>query len=188
MKKTISRREKVLRTALQLLASGGFQGAPIAELAAKSKVAVGTIYHHFANKEEIISALNEMTKENMSEALKGVVNPKLIVQKNLEAMFIELSQYLIKNPLEFAFLDQFQSSPSNDSKVAAGLFSKEVMDVFRDGQKSGKLRKLPAEVLAEYFFNASLTTVRMHLVTQKKKISKKEIAGLAEMTVAALKK
>ncbi|MFY7707326.1 MAG: TetR/AcrR family transcriptional regulator [Flavobacteriales bacterium] len=188
MKKTISRREKVLRTALQLVANGGFQGAPIAELAAKSKVAVGTIYHHFSNKEDIISALNEMTKENMSNALKGVINPKAIALKNLEVMFMELNQFFVKNPLEFAFLDQFQASPANDSKLAATIFSKEVLDIFRDGQKSGKLRKLPVEALAEYFFNAALTSARMQLVTQKKKISKKEIEGLAEMTIVALKK
>jgi AcrR family transcriptional regulator len=188
MKKTISRREKVLRTALQLVANGGFQGAPIAELAAKSKVAVGTIYHHFSNKEDIISALNEMTKENMSNAMQGVINPKAIALKNLEAMFLELNQFFVKNPLEFAFLDQFQASPANDSKIASTIFSKEVLDIFRDGHKSGKLRKLPVEALAEYFFNAALTSARMQLVTQKKKISKKEIAGLAEMTLAALKK
>ncbi len=188
MKKTISRREKVLRTALQLVANGGFQGAPIAELAAKSKVAVGTIYHHFSNKEEMMAALSSMTKENMSQAMEAAINSKSLAPKNLESMFIELNQFFVKNPLEFAFIDQFQSSPSYDSKQASTLFSKPVMDVFREGSKAGKLKKMPIEVLAEYFFNAALTSARMQLVTQKKKVSKKEIEAIAEMTITALKK
>ena len=84
MKKSMTRKEKVLKTALQMVATGGFQGAPISELAAKSKVAVGTIYHHFANKDEMVGAMYLMCKENLVGALTVALDGKATATKRLE--------------------------------------------------------------------------------------------------------
>ena len=56
MAKEISRRDKVVNTALKLISNGGFHASPMSELAKLSGVAVGTIYHHFPSKEDLAAA------------------------------------------------------------------------------------------------------------------------------------
>jgi AcrR family transcriptional regulator len=188
MKKELSKRDKVLKTALQMVASGGFHASPMSEIATMSGVAVGTIYHHFASKDDLMVALYLKTKENMSKAMEPFAQSKLSPTKKLEVMSAELQLHFLKNPLEFSFLDQFQSSPFVDIQSGEDLFAKPITDVFKEGVKAGKLRKLHIDVLSELFYNSVLTFVRMQLSTQKKKVSKKDIQLFAEMTLSALRK
>lgn len=188
MKKQMSKRDKVLKTALEMVANGGFHASPMSELATLSGVAVGTIYHHFASKDDLMVALYIMAKENMSKAMEPLAGSKLSLTKKLEAMAAELQLHFAKYPLEFSFLDQFQSSPFVVIQAGEEIFSKPVLNVFKESAKAGKLKKLPVDVLAEYFFNSALTFSRMQLSTQKRKVTKKDNQIFAEMTLSALRK
>jgi AcrR family transcriptional regulator len=188
MKKQLSNRDKVMQTALQMVANGGFHASPMAELASVSGVAVGTIYHHFASKEDLMIALYLNASKNMSKALEATATSKLSPSKKVELMFLDLHAHLTKNALEFSFLDQFQSSPFAGHDAVESLFEKNIMDVFKEGSKAGKMKKLSPDVLAEYFYNAVATAVRMQLTTQRKKVSKKDAATFAEMAWNAIKK
>src|SRR5512144_338093 len=57
-----SDRERILGTARQLVAEGGFREAQIAAVAAMAEVGVGTIYRHFPSKAdlfaEVVSAVS----------------------------------------------------------------------------------------------------------------------------------
>ncbi|MFZ4785011.1 MAG: TetR/AcrR family transcriptional regulator [Flavobacteriales bacterium] len=190
MKKTMTRKEKVLRTALQMVASGGFQGAPIAELAAKSKVAVGTIYHHFANKDEMVAAMYLLCKESLADSLTKVNDPKASSQKKFEKLWDAYLDHAAKNPVEFSFLDQYKSSPLITAAVvkSAEKFDAAINVFIKEGLKNKDLRKSEDAVLIE-FFNANVNAAaRIHVSKSKKKISSKELAGLREMTWAGLKK
>ncbi|MCC6600466.1 MAG: TetR/AcrR family transcriptional regulator [Crocinitomicaceae bacterium] len=186
MKKILSKREKVMQTALRMFAHGGFHASPMSELASVSGVAVGTIYHHFASKEDLILALHSSAKDRIAGALSTAAKGKFPLSKKTQEMFVLLHNHFTRDVLEFSFLDQFQSSPF--SPPGKTMFDKQVMDVFREGVKEGKFKKLPAEVLAEFFYNTAAASARMQLFTQKKKISSKDIKTFAEMCWNGLKK
>ena len=48
-------RERLLRTARQLIAEGGFRAAQVAEIAAEAEVGIGTIYRHFPSKAKLFA-------------------------------------------------------------------------------------------------------------------------------------
>lgn len=186
----MTRKEKVLRTALQMVASGGFQGAPIAELAAKSKVAVGTIYHHFASKDEMVAAMYLLCKESLSESLTKAIDPKASSQKKFEKLWDAYLDHAAKNPVEFSFLDQYKSSPLITAAVvkSAEKFDAPVNGWIKEGLKNKDLRKAEDTVLIEYF-NANVNAAaRIHVSKAKKKLSSKELAALRDMAWAGLKK
>lgn len=189
MKKTISRREKVLRTALQLVANGGFQGAPIAELAAKSKVAVGTIYHHFSNKEEMVAAMYLMCKENLSEALAPALEDKASGNKKFDKVWTSFMEFATKNSMEFSFLDQYKSSPLITSSISksAEKFDAGILKYFADGLKSKEFAKAEAAQLLEFFYANAFNAARV-LARGKKKNNAKDVEIYKDLTWSGLKK
>ncbi|MEZ4800745.1 MAG: TetR/AcrR family transcriptional regulator [Flavobacteriales bacterium] len=189
MKKTISRKEKVLKTALQMVASGGFQGAPIAELASKSKVAVGTIYHHFANKDEMVKAMYLYCKEEMAAAIAPAFEGKNNTAKKFDLMWSAVMNHATSNAVQISFMDQFSSSPLINASVSkdASKFDAASVKFFADGIKSKDLKKSEPELLHEFFMTNAIAAARK-ASKGKKKGADKEVAALKEMTWSGLKK
>jgi AcrR family transcriptional regulator len=65
-------RERISNAARELIAEGGYANAPVAAVAARAGVAVGTVYRHFHSKSglfaEVFSAASEHEVEAMREA------------------------------------------------------------------------------------------------------------------------
>lgn len=184
----MTKKEKVLRTALQLVASGGFQGAPIAELAAKSKVAVGTIYHHFASKEDMVAAMYVYCKENLAASIESALTDKSSGAKKFDKIWSAFVDFASKNAMEFSFLDQYRTSPLITAAVvkSAEKFDAPFLKYFNDGLKSKELKKAEAGQLLEFFYANVFHACRA--IAAKKKSGSKDADMYREMTWAGLKK
>jgi len=56
----MNKKQKILLTMLELVVEQGVHATPMSQLARESNVAIGTIYHHFENKEQIIEEIYKM--------------------------------------------------------------------------------------------------------------------------------
>ena len=65
----MTKREIILQTTLELIAQQGIQETPMSQISRESGVAIGTIYHHFGGKTEIINSLFIELKKEFSQAL-----------------------------------------------------------------------------------------------------------------------
>src|SRR5262249_61725491 len=63
-------RSAILDAGEEVFASSGFYGAKVQDIAARAGVAVGTIYNHFGQKEDVLLAL---LKQRMAEIEKVLV-------------------------------------------------------------------------------------------------------------------
>ena len=63
------KREAILDAALDLFSERGFYGTAVPLLAESAKVATGTIYRYFENKEAIVNALYRREKQLLGTAL-----------------------------------------------------------------------------------------------------------------------
>ena len=54
MTKKTSRKEEIIRAAIEVFGRNGFQNSVISEIAQKANVADGTIYQYFKNKEAFL--------------------------------------------------------------------------------------------------------------------------------------
>jgi AcrR family transcriptional regulator len=64
-------RNAILDAAEAVFAERGFHGARIQDIAEKARIAVGTVYNHFAQKDDVLSALLEERTEAMLAALSA---------------------------------------------------------------------------------------------------------------------
>ncbi len=69
MKETISRRKIILQEAAHLFREKSYPGATLRELARRAGIQGGSIYHHFASKQEILFELMDHTMSDMIERL-----------------------------------------------------------------------------------------------------------------------
>ncbi|TYO95788.1 TetR family transcriptional regulator [Geothermobacter ehrlichii] len=79
MTERISRRDLILQEAAHLFREKGYLGANLRELAARVGIKGGSIYHHFASKQEILFEVMDQTMtemiERLSAALEGAESP-----------------------------------------------------------------------------------------------------------------
>jgi TetR/AcrR family transcriptional regulator, repressor of fatR-cypB operon len=102
--RTGGRRDDVLAAALELFAERGFHGASIPEIAARAKIAPGTIYRHFASKEALVNELYQRSKRALAEALLGG-EPGADLRLQFGHLWWRLVAFVRAQPLAFSFLE-----------------------------------------------------------------------------------
>ena len=83
MKETISRREIILQEAAHLFREKSYPGANLRELARRAGIQGGSIYHHFASKQEILFQLMDHT---MSDMIKRLTAQLAVIECPLEKL------------------------------------------------------------------------------------------------------
>jgi TetR/AcrR family fatty acid metabolism transcriptional regulator len=78
-KNQLDKRTRILDAAVRVFAKNGFHNSKVSEIAKEAKVADGTIYLYFKNKDDILISLFEQSLtlliNNMREAVKDVNDP-----------------------------------------------------------------------------------------------------------------
>jgi AcrR family transcriptional regulator len=64
----------ILEAAEDLIAAKGLQGAPLAQIAKKAGVAVGTLYNYFEDRDALVRALFEMRRATLYPQIKAAVD------------------------------------------------------------------------------------------------------------------
>ena len=92
VKSAEERKNEILDVAEQLFAEKGFDNASTNDIINKIGIARGTLYHHFASKEEILDAMVErMTSRSISRAAAVIADKSVPLLERLSAAVISLS-------------------------------------------------------------------------------------------------
>ena len=184
----IDKQEKILEAALKLIVEYGFHGTPTSKIAQDAGVANGTLFHYYKTKDELIIALYEHIKRQISACVDindaSIADPKERYRKN----YLSALNWSLENTLAFRFLQQFMSSPYLMLLAPEDIQkeSKSAHDSFRQGIKEKILKPMPVELLnslltshlngvGQYILNAKLSAA------QKKKIMNDSFEMLWDM-------
>lgn len=163
------KREEIIRAALELIAEQGFHGAPMASIAERAGVGAGTIYRYFENKDVLIVELfRELEERIYSALLVGYASEKPIRERFLH-LGTKLLRYIIENPLDFRYLEQFHNSPFGAEHRRDKFFGeKEEHDIcrelFEDGISRQVMKVLPLPILFALAFGPLLAVARDHIL------------------------
>ncbi|MCA0446934.1 MAG: TetR/AcrR family transcriptional regulator [Bacteroidetes bacterium] len=159
------KKQAILSAMLKLITENGFHATPMSLVATEAGVAAGTIYHYFANKDQLISELYSHLKQKMGIALLQDENLSLAYPYRFSLFWKNLFTFFIENPVEFKFLEQYSNSPfiSTETRDDNQVFYKPVIDFLADGIAEGHLRPLPLEFLVESLFGHVVTAAKFHL-------------------------
>lgn len=168
MSKT-EKRSEIMQAALDLIAEQGFHGAPMAQIASRAGVAAGTIYCHFASRDELIRELLLELEGRINAEIEQDVAPDLPTRHRYTRICTVILRYFIEHPVEFRYLEQFYNSPYGVEHRRNKLFGREdepqiCRDLFLKGMAEGVIKDLPLVILYALTFGPLVNIARDHIL------------------------
>lgn len=151
--KTRETKRKILQGALQCFTEHGVEGATIEMIRARTGVSVGSLYHHFGNKDAIAAAVfmagmhdfGRRARRYLSEADGAEAGIKAVVYANVD--------WICDNPDWARYVFHHRASVSqagqdNALGEASGSLLATMQDHFAAALSSGALRAWPSDLVS----------------------------------------
>jgi AcrR family transcriptional regulator len=152
-------RNAILDAAEAVFAERGFHGARIQDIAQRARIAVGTVYNHFEQKDDVLSALLEERVEGLVAQLRGRAGDPKVFRPRLQSRMTRLFVYVGQHRAFLAIASEqglfagaaapgARATPRNAQQIEA--FRAELRAIVEEGIASGDLEALRADDLAGF--------------------------------------
>lgn len=164
---------RIINAATKIFAKKGFFKAKISEIAKEAKVADGTIYLYFNNKDEILISIFEekmqIVLDNMIECLKNESSPVKKIEK-----FAEVHLEMIEKNKDVAEIIQVELRQSSKfmkeyENLKFHQYLNLISEIIKEGQEQGIFRKDIIPGIAKRAFFGALDEMSRFWVLSKKK-------------------
>lgn len=162
---TSNKKEVIFQSTLALIKDYGFHSCPMSRIAHDAGVAIGTIYHYFASKDELILELFKYTREQVQQAMLADYNDKAPYTERLFIVWHNLVRHYIKFPDVLSFLEQFYSSPFPKMVFADESVSMqdEISVLLQEGIHKGFLKNIDINIISSAFIGTAIATAKRHV-------------------------
>jgi len=156
------KRSLILQGTLDLIDERGLQSTPMSAIAKRSGVAMGTIYHHFESKEELVAALYVELIDRLGEYALQDYDDTAPVPARFSRIWRNALQFALQNRKEVLFLEQFTYSPYIDPAVREGEsgWLLELGKIFIEGQEQEIIKPMNPEILIQMTMGILMYLVR----------------------------
>lgn len=163
--KPSDKREAILQAALEIFAENGFHSSPTSQISKLANVGTGTIYRYFDSKDALIEALHEKIDTHLREIAWEDIDEQASVRDNLFNILDIVFHFLLSNPHEFRFLEQYYNSPYGlEMKRAKGdVCDRPLINLFEQGIDQQIIKKLPIDLLFALCFGPMIHLIRDQL-------------------------
>lgn len=160
-----TKREDILEAAVTILGRDGFNGLSIQKLAKEAKVAAGTVYLYFKDKDSVIAEVRLWLTKQVAEIIQKDVIPEQSLYERYETMCHNVWSIggsrlgLLQTQI------QYESLPLPLSTEIRNLEKKrfgQLLGVFEEGRQSGELINLPDSVLYSLSLESCVALTRKH--------------------------
>jgi AcrR family transcriptional regulator len=146
------RRQDILNAALACAAEGGVDAVTIDGVRARCGASVGSIYHHFGNRDGIVAALFFDILDRQSRSVQAQLDAARGVEAGVRALVTGYLDWVVAQPERARFLFQARSAVAatprtHDLAEAARRRNQALVAWFEPHRQSGALRNLPCELL-----------------------------------------
>jgi AcrR family transcriptional regulator len=107
----MDKRERILKAALKLFNTYGFDNTPTARISKEAGVATGTLFNYFNTKEDLINSLYLNCKDSLIRRLTHGIDQEKTFRSKLKKIYVNYLGWGIDNTDEFLFFQQFCNSP-----------------------------------------------------------------------------
>jgi|SRR5690606_19417826 TetR/AcrR family transcriptional repressor of multidrug resistance operon len=148
---TTDKRTLILRAALELLASCGFHGFSMKQLAKRAGVAAGTLYLYFRDREDLIRQLHREIILIFAQHVLANHDPHAPLRQQYHQICCRFWQFCRDNPNMLMSKGQFDHLPPDvlrDHHEAAWQAFKPLTDLFDACRSAGLVKPFGNEVLA----------------------------------------
>lgn len=156
-------KDKIISSTVALVEEFGLEGAATAKIAAKAGVAIGTLFHHFPNKQLLFEATYHHIMEDYVWHLMGLSDyPDEQISKQLKKAIKASIDYWVRNRQYYGFVDQMTSSTFFTLSIqddTSARMDKNLGQLFKLGIKKKLIKRYEypfvAEMLLKTIFQAA---------------------------------
>ena len=185
------REDLILRAAEEVLMEKGYHDTSMDEIAARVGVAKGTVYLHFASKEDLVFALFEREVEAFLHMVEQTISAALPARTRLESIFQWMYRGLLGKRIQLLFT----LYSSADMEMRKGLvkrkdhlhtildrISAHIAALFDEGKAAGEFNPtLPTPVLVTAFFSLLSPGMYLRLIVEKQMSPDELVTHLAHI-------
>ena len=152
----MDKKEKILKAALQVIVERGLERTPMAMIANRAEVGMGTVYRYFKDKEDIINGIYVKIKEEEAEMVFVNNGFSTDVKKTFYDYYGRMIDYFLGNPLKFNFISQYAFSPIITESMQKKAMSKfyHFDELYKKGLQEKLFKKIKAEHLTFFVFSS----------------------------------
>ncbi|MCC6221229.1 MAG: TetR/AcrR family transcriptional regulator [Deltaproteobacteria bacterium] len=186
-------RERVLNAALKLFVEQGYFNTNIPDISRESKCSIGSIYHHFLNKEEIASELYKLGIRHFRAALNDSVDQNANLETQVRSIVLAFLQFaethlLWSHYLWLARHDEFlNTGVARPTSIGFDHLGRTITKAIKNGIRKGEIAKINAEVFWSILFGIPLSFMRDWLDGYTKNSPTEVAPIIADACWAALK-
>jgi len=147
-------KSKIINTAQDLFLSKGYDETSIQEIVKETGISKGTIFHHFATKEDILAAVLEAYNQNIAEHIKEWLEnaSPLNAKDKLTHIYNTFYIYAEYTPItNIAMQSKSHRIVIEDLRMWTNKITPLISDVIREGIVDGSINTLYPDQVAELF-------------------------------------
>lgn len=183
-------KRKIFETSMKLFAQKGYEATSIEEITATVGVAKGTLYYHFASKEEIFNFLVEEGMKLLKNSIQ-IKTSKLSnsLDKIRAIILIQIKVIKKYENLITIVLSQIWGNEERNNTCKKYVFEyiKTIEDITKEGIKKGEIINRDSEVLASEIFALTCTSLIYKIKTNQEIDIKKMYAELEDTVINGIK-
>jgi len=143
------KRQDILVTTLRMVVQRGLEATPMSLIAQEAGVGMGTIYHHFSGKDDLVNVLYRELKQRTHSAMMGGYEESAPVRERFFRMWRNLFDLYLSEPDLYRFLTQYSMAPTitQESKDLGMRLWKEPIPLIELGQAQMMVKPLSIELL-----------------------------------------
>lgn len=160
---TTDKRLLILRATLELLATCGFHGFSMKQLAERAGVAAGTLYLYFKDREELIRQLHQEIIQTFAHHVLAGLDSNAPLPEQYRHICLGFWRFCVENPNMLMSKGQFDHLPADvlrDHHEDAWQAFRPLTDFFEACRSAGLVKPLSNEILATLGFDLFLNLAR----------------------------
>jgi len=151
------KRARLLDAALELFETRGFDGVAVPEIAAKAKVATGTVYRYFESKEALVNALYRHWKSTYNAVVLAPLRPGLAVREKFSAYWQRMMLFARTYPKAARFMDLHHHGAylDDESRALSKAYVEVAQDFFAEAGATGAIRPIEPDLVVALMWGAA---------------------------------
>jgi AcrR family transcriptional regulator len=156
-----TKREKILETAMRLFIERGIHGTATSLIAREAGVATGTLFHHFASKEDLVHALYHAIYDSLLEYKETRIDMTADIREKLRQQWQLDIEWGTAHVEEFHFLERYSFLYYASESAINEIFDRfqNCIALFREAVEQKRLKSDDLDYIREHF----IWNIRMNI-------------------------
>lgn len=158
---TKDRRELILATALRLFTEYGYFNTTVHDIQKEANVSIGSIYHHFGNKETIAKAVFEEIEETMVNEIRRIMQDTVSAPDRCKAVLkylFEATEHS-RSAMQYMLYAKHNEFIPDEAPVCTSRPFALMRQIIVEGMEAGDIRRLTPEIVGVNVFGGAIRLI-----------------------------